>query len=123
MWSSSTAATAIRACRAISSHGQLAVWSVAPDSPQGGNVIKQRVARPGGGRSGGYRTVIAFRASQRSVFRYGFAKNERDNIDGKELDDLKKLAKKFLNYTEKQIATAVAETELREVMCDDQDKE
>jgi hypothetical protein len=41
------------------------------------------VARPGGGRSGGYRTVIAFRASQRGVFLYGFAKNERDNIDDK----------------------------------------
>jgi hypothetical protein len=46
-----------------------------------------------------------------------------DNIDDKELDDLKKLAEKFLNYTEEQIARAVTETELKEVMCDDQDKE
>ena len=60
------------------------------DADLGANLIKQRVARPGGGRSGGYRTVIAYRASQRSVFLYGFAKNERDNIDDRELDDLKK---------------------------------
>jgi hypothetical protein len=107
-----------RLCEAITRAGHGAV-----DAELGGNVIKQRVARPGGGRSGGYRTVIAFRASQRGVFLYGFAKNERDNIDDKELDDLKKLAKKFLNYTEEQIAKAVTETELKEVMCDDQDKE
>ena len=36
------------------------------DADLGGNLIKQRVARPGGGRSGGYRMVIAYRASQRS---------------------------------------------------------
>jgi hypothetical protein len=85
----------------------------------GGNLIKQRVARPGAGRSGGYRTVIAYRALQRSVFLYGFAKNERDNIDDRELNDLKKLAKQFLNYREEQIATAVKQRELREVFCDD----
>jgi hypothetical protein len=93
------------------------------DADLGGNLIKQRVARPGGGRSGGYRTVIAYRASQRSVFLYGFAKNQRDNIDDRELDDLKKLARHFLNYTDEEIATAVQQTELKEVYCDDQEKE
>lgn len=89
----------------------------------GGNLIKQRVARPGGGRSGGTRTVIAFRASQRSVFLYGFAKSDRDNIDDRELDDLKKLARHFLNYTDAQIAAAVTATELKEVKSDDQENE
>jgi len=59
------------------------------DAELGGHLIKQRVARLGGGRSGGYRTVIAYRAAQRSVFLYGFAKSERDNIGNRELDDLK----------------------------------
>ena len=31
------------------------------DADLGGGLIKQRVARRGGGRSGGYRTVIAYR--------------------------------------------------------------
>jgi hypothetical protein len=31
------------------------------DAELGGGVIKQRIARPGGGRSGGYRTIIAFK--------------------------------------------------------------
>ncbi|MGA3310663.1 MAG: type II toxin-antitoxin system RelE/ParE family toxin [Xanthobacteraceae bacterium] len=91
------------------------------DAELGGNLIKQRVARPGGGRSGGYRTVIAYRASQRSVFLYGFAKSERDNIGDRELDDLKKLARYYLGYSDAQIATAIEWTELREVLCDEQD--
>jgi hypothetical protein len=89
------------------------------DADLGGNLIKQRVARRGGGRSGGYRTVIAYRASQRSVFLYGFAKSERANINDRELADLKKLAKHFLGYSDLQIATALGQNELREVMCDD----
>jgi hypothetical protein len=92
------------------------------DAALGGGLIKQRVARPGGGRSGGYRTVIAYRASRRSVFLYGFAKGERDNIDDKELDDLKELAKHYLDYSDAEIATALEQAELREVVCDDQEE-
>jgi hypothetical protein len=69
-----------------------------------------------------HRTVIAYRASQRSVFLYGFAKSERDNIDDRELDDLKKLARHYLNYSDAQIATALARTELKEVICDAQEE-
>jgi hypothetical protein len=90
------------------------------DADLGGHLIKQRVARPGGGRSGGARTVIAHRAARRSVFLYGFAKSERGNIDDWELDGLKKLAKHYLSYSDQQIATALAQMELREIACDDQ---
>jgi hypothetical protein len=38
----------------------------------GGGVIKQRIARPGQGKSGGYRVPIVFRATGRAVFVYGF---------------------------------------------------
>jgi RelE toxin of RelE / RelB toxin-antitoxin system len=76
----------------------------------------------GAGRSGGYRTVIAYRAGQRSVFLYGFAKNERDNIGARELDDLKKLAKLYLGYSDGQIAVALDAAELREVMCDEREE-
>jgi hypothetical protein len=48
-----------------------------------GGLIKQRVARPGQGRSGGFRTLLVFRAKTRSIFVHGFAKNERANIGGK----------------------------------------
>src|SRR5436190_20900606 len=55
------------------------------DADLGGGLIKQRVARPGQGKRGGYRTIIAYRAAQRSVFLYGFGKSERENIDDDEL--------------------------------------
>jgi hypothetical protein len=93
------------------------------DADLGVNLIKQRVARPGGGRSGGTRTVIAFRSGRRSVFLYGFAKSDRDNIGDRELDDLKKLARLFLNYTDEQIAVGVARTELKEVKNGDNEEE
>jgi hypothetical protein len=93
------------------------------DAELGGHLIKQRVARLGGGRSGGYRTVIAYRASQRSVFLYGFAKNERDNIDERELNDLKKLARLYLAYSDSQIAVALESAELKEVVWDERKKE
>jgi len=38
------------------------------DADLGGGIIKQRVARAGQGRSGGYRMMIAYRAGTRAVF-------------------------------------------------------
>ena len=46
------------------------------DADLGGGVIKQRVARAGQGRSGGYRMLVAYGAGSRAVFLYAFAKNE-----------------------------------------------
>ena len=62
------------------------------DADLGGGVIKQRIARPGQGRSGGYRLLIAFRPSDRAVFMLGFAKSDRDNITPDELESLKRAA-------------------------------
>jgi hypothetical protein len=91
------------------------------DANLGGNLIKQRVARAGGGRSGGYRTVIAYRATRRSVFLYGFAKNERDNIEARELDGLKNLAQVFLNLSDEEIGKALDANEMKELHCHDKE--
>ena len=66
------------------------------DADLGGGLIKQRVARPGQGRSGGYRVIVAYRTEQRAIFLYGFAKNERENISPDELVFLRELAKNWL---------------------------
>ena len=50
------------------------------DADLGSRFIKQRIGRPGQGRSGGYRTVVAFVVGNRAFFLYGFAKSDRDNI-------------------------------------------
>ena len=93
------------------------------DADLGGGLIKQRVARSGGGRSGGYRTVIAYRTGHRSVFLYGFAKSARENVDDRELDDLRKLAKVYLGLNEEQVALALREEVLREVAYHDESEE
>ena len=63
------------------------------DAELGGGVIKQRVARPGQGRSGGYRVLAAYRVKVRSVFLFGFAKSERENVNDDELKTLQDIAK------------------------------
>jgi hypothetical protein len=78
-------------------------------------LIKQRVARAGQGKSGGYRTVIAFRRGEREVFLFGFAKNERGNIDGEELREFKRLAHVFLELSAQQIAALIEDNELTEL--------
>jgi hypothetical protein len=55
-------------------------------------------------------------------YRHGFAKSERANINDRELDDLKKLAKHFLGYSDLQIATTLEQDELREVVCDEREE-
>src|SRR5271163_3794907 len=62
------------------------------DADLGGGVVKQRIARKGGGKSGGFRTIILFRLRERAFFVHGFAKNEKDNIRDDELAAFKMLA-------------------------------
>ena len=62
------------------------------DADLGGGVIKQRIPREGQGRSGGYRTLLAFRSKDRRSFCSGFAKSDRGNIDPEELDVLRTIA-------------------------------
>ncbi len=85
------------------------------DATLSGALIKQRVAREGGGRSGGFRTIIAYRVKERGVFLYGFAKNERDNIGVDDLEILKKLGRQFLAMSTDEIDRAIKESELIEV--------
>ena len=88
------------------------------DADLGGGLIKQRVARPGAGRSGGFRTLIFFRAGTRAVFAFGFAKSERDNIDVEDEADLKKAARITLGFTQAEMDRLVAAGTLMEVASD-----
>lgn len=66
------------------------------DADLGGGVVKQRIARKGGGKSGGFRALILLRIGERAFFVHGFAKSDRDNIGDDELVALKKLAGELL---------------------------
>jgi hypothetical protein len=90
------------------------------DADLGGNVIKQRIARKGQGRSGGFRSLIVFRSGDRAVFVFGFSKSDRDDLEPDELDDVRTAAKLFLAYDPAQLDQAIANGELWEVKCDDE---
>lgn len=42
----------------------------------GDGLCKQQIARPGQGKRGGHRTLVAFKKDDRSVFVFGFSKSE-----------------------------------------------
>jgi hypothetical protein len=88
------------------------------DAELGGGLIKQRVARAGGGRSGGYRRLLVFRSGSMSVFVFGFAKSERDNIGPDDEVALKALAKVLLGLDGSNLRKLVDNGTLFEVRCD-----
>ena len=69
----------------------------------GGDVYKVRVARPGKGKSGGYRVIVLFKSGELTFFVYGFAKSDRGNISRKELAKLKETAKDWLSLSNEQL--------------------
>jgi hypothetical protein len=89
------------------------------DANLGGHVVKKRVALGGRGKSGGVRTLLAFKLNDKAFFMYGFAKSQQSNITDKELKALKLLAAKLLAYDSSQLAIAIAAQELYEVREDD----
>lgn len=91
------------------------------DADLGGGLIKQRVAREGGGKSGGYRTLVFFRHEERAIFAFGFAKSDKANLSAAELKVYKQAAKIVLALTQAQIAIEVSEGRLLEVNDDAQD--
>jgi len=85
------------------------------DADLGGGLIKQRVARPGKGKSGGYRTLIAYCSGERAVFLFGFAKSDSDNISSDHASELKAAAHDALVLSPSEIATRLAAETLVEV--------
>ncbi len=91
------------------------------DADLGGGLIKQRVARQGGGKSGGYRTLVFFRDQERAVFAFGFAKSGKGNLSPVELRTYKQAARIVLALSQAQIDAEVSAGRLLEVNEDAQD--
>ena len=69
------------------------------DANLGGGVYKVRVARPGKGKSGGYRVIVFFKSGERTFYVYGFAKSGQANISRKDLIMYKEAAKELFYMT------------------------
>ena len=85
------------------------------DADPGGHVVKKRVALPGRGKRGSARTLVGTNFRNRWLFLYGFEKNERGNIDARELGVLQGIAKVLLALDDKQIRTAIHDGTLLEI--------
>ena len=91
------------------------------DADLGSGLFKKRIGRPGEGKRGGFRTLVATNKGDRWIFVFGFPKNERSNIDKDEQEALKKLAIYMLSLSSPAIGKAESDGELMEVNCDAQD--
>jgi len=74
-----------------------------PDANLGGGVFKMKIARPGEGKSEGYRVIVFFKSGERTFFVHGFAKSDIANISKKELTRAKKQAKTLFSMTDTEI--------------------
>jgi hypothetical protein len=88
------------------------------DAALGSNLIKQRVPRKGQGRSGGYRTLIAYRHGHRAVFLHGFGKSAQDNLVADQLAALKQAADVFAGLSDALVKAALEAGKWKEIRCD-----
>lgn len=88
------------------------------DADLGGFLYKKRVARPGGGKRGGYRTVLSARIGTRYVFLHGFPKNAKADITPDEKKALQYAGKVFLELAAAALSKALQAGVLMEVHCE-----
>ena len=90
------------------------------DADLGGGVIKQRIARQGQGRSGGFRSIVLFRRDECCFFVYGFAKSGRGSLRRDELRAFRLLADEMLVMDDAGLRAALSNGTIVEVVCDGQ---
>ena len=59
--------------------------------------------------------MIAFKKDDRSIFVFGFSKNERDNINEEDKKKYRELAQFYLNLSYSQLNVMISEKKLIEV--------
>ena len=85
------------------------------DADLGGFLYKKRVARPGGGKRGGYRTLLSARLGNRYVFLHCFPKSDKANITQDEKKALQFAGKVFLELSADALSKALLSGVLLEV--------
>ncbi|MBK8158377.1 MAG: type II toxin-antitoxin system RelE/ParE family toxin [Rhodospirillaceae bacterium] len=83
----------------------------------GGFLLKKRVARANGGKSGGFRTIVAHRQGSRLFFIFGFAKSDQANITKDEKKGLIKIGDEYMALNDKKLADLIKDKKILEVNC------
>jgi hypothetical protein len=91
----------------------------AGEADLGGGLWKKRLARPGGGKSGGYRAIVAYRrpGGDRVLFAFLFAKNAASTLTPAGHEALAKAATAFIGTSDAQLGVLLEAGNVREVMC------
>jgi hypothetical protein len=89
----------------------------AGEADLGGGLFKKRIARPGGGKSGGYRVIVAYRQpkTERVLFTYAFAKNAASTLTPQGHEALAKAAAAFIAADDRHVAGLLASGDIGEV--------
>jgi hypothetical protein len=92
----------------------------AGEADLGDGLWKKRLARPGAGKSGGYRAVVAYRRarSDRVLFAFLFAKNAASTLTLAGHEALAKAAAAFVCATDAQLGALLEAGDVRKVRCD-----
>lgn len=90
------------------------------DADLGHGLVKQRVARKGKGKSGGYRTIIAYRSRTRAVFLFGFAKSDKADLEPDEKSRLVRIGQYWLGVDDEVIEQGLDDHEIVEIELDDE---
>ena len=114
-WMRKTALTESALCSAVTEMADGLI-----DADLGGGVVKKRVALPGRGKSASARTLLATNRASRWFFVFGFEKNERSNVTGKEVEAVQRLAADLLQLSLGQLEEHVASEALKEICHDHQ---
>ena len=89
------------------------------DADFGGCLFKKRLPRTGAGKRGGYRVVVGYKRpnTERIVFLYAFAKNDKTSITVKEEAALSLAAESFVSTVDKHVHELLAAGSIWEVQC------
>lgn len=83
----------------------------------GSGLYKLRVAtKDGRGKSGGSRTILAYKKEEKIIWLHLFSKNDKANISANELKKLKVLSNILLDLSDREIAKLIDLAELSEVV-------
>ncbi|MFZ5811922.1 MAG: type II toxin-antitoxin system RelE/ParE family toxin [Thermodesulfobacteriota bacterium] len=87
------------------------------DANLGGYLFKKRIPRPGQGKSGSYRIIVAFKSPEdgRLFFLYGFPKNSKSNISTSDEYLLKIIADRYINISDTVFRTVIRNGDLVEI--------
>lgn len=88
------------------------------DAEIGAHLIKQRVARKGEGRSGGFRTILFLKEHDRAVFLHLYEKSRQANLSDHEREFLREIAKHLASLRNPAFEKLVKDRKWKEIAHD-----